>query len=320
MTELEKFLTSLYDAVLQAEVTAQSHGQAAYTLLQASPSPSQRDSRIPVYHATNISIDLDVGLEAREENGVTRMYVTDRPEDETAISFDLEVYDFIEPSDQPDLGDLPIEGGDGGGGGEGSGGGGGGFPFARPDIGSDPPWNVNEEVLRTRLLEQAGEDVGESARESTDEGSEGGGRGDESEDGGQGDERTRDDSGDDGGDEADGGSPGDGGDGEDGGSEDDGGVGGSADSESDGSGDSGEATEAGDDGSGGGSEGGGDGSGGGSEGGDDGSGGGSEGSEGGNESGDGPFDDLPEFDNPVIDPRDRIREFTGDNDEVTNDE
>ena len=307
MTELEKFLTSLYDAVLQAEVTAQSHGQAAYTLLQASPSPSQRDSRIPVYHATNISIDLDVGLEAREENGVTRMYVTDRPEDETAISFDLEVYDFIEPSDQPDLGDLPIEGGDGGGGGEGSGGGGGGFPFARPDIGfvSDPPWNVNEEVLRTRLLEQAGEDVGESARESTDEGSEGGGRGDESEDGGQGDERTRDD----GGDEADGGSPGDGGDGEDGGSEDDGGVGGSADSESDGSGDSGEATEAGDDGSGGGSEGG-----------DDGSGGGSEGSEGGNESGDGPFDDLPEFDNPVIDPRDRIREFTGDNDEVTNDE
>lgn len=243
MTELERFLTSLYDAVLQAEVAAQSHGQTAYTLLQASP--SQRDSRIPVYHATNISIDLDVGLEAREENGVTRMYVTDRPEDETAISFDLEVYDFIEPGDQPDLGDLPVEGGEGSEGGE------GGFPFARPDIGFvwDPPWDVNEEVLRTRLLEQAGEDIGENVDEPTDEETEDEGHRDES--GNENEEErenegTRDDDG-------------------------------SADSENAGSGGDGE------------------------------------------DAGGGLLGDLPGFDTPVIDPRDRIREFVSD-DKVTDNE
>jgi hypothetical protein len=274
MTELEKFLTSLYDAVLQAEVAAQSHGQAAYTLLQASP--SQRDSRIPVYHATNISIDLDVGLEAREENGVTRMYVTDRPEDETAISFDLEVYDFIEPGDQPDLGDLPVEGGEGE------------YPFARPDIGFvwDPPWDVNEEVLRTRLLEQAGEDIGENVDEPTDGESESGEQGDESEsedknEGEREDEGTRDDGG--------GGDDGSGGD-----------DGGSAGSESDGSGGDDEGPAGDDDGS---------------KGGDD----GGEGSDDGSEGGDGPLGGLPDLDTPVIDPRNRIREFVSD-DEVTDDE
>lgn len=290
MTELERFLTSLYDAVLQAEVAAQSHGEAAYTLLQASP--SQRDSRIPVYHATNISIDLDVGLEAREENGVTKMYVTDRPEDETAISFDLEVYDFIEPGDQPDLGDLPVEGGEGGE---------GGFPFARPDIGFvwDPPWDVNEEVLRTRLLEQAGEDIGENVDETTDEESEGGGEGDES-----GSETERESENENEEEREDEGTRDDGGDGDDGSGGDDR-DGGSADPESDRPGGGGGGTEGDDDGG----EGGGS-----SEGGDDGGEGG-----GGSEGGDGPFGDLPDLDTPVIDPRNRIREFVSD-DEVTDDE
>ncbi|MES3161443.1 MAG: hypothetical protein PPP55_07715 [Halorubrum sp.] len=99
MTELRHFLTSLYDAVSEAEMQALLNGQRRLRrMVESGEFPD--DVTLPVYHATDLSVSLDVGLEARQTKRGIQMYVTEpSADDQTELGFDLEVYDFLQPGD-----------------------------------------------------------------------------------------------------------------------------------------------------------------------------------------------------------------------------
>lgn len=99
MTELRHFLTSLFDAVSEAEMQALVNGRTRLErMVESGRFPE--DVSLPVYHANELSVSLDVGLEARRTKGGIQLFVTEPGEgDDTALEFDLEVYDFLETDD-----------------------------------------------------------------------------------------------------------------------------------------------------------------------------------------------------------------------------
>jgi predicted flap endonuclease-1-like 5' DNA nuclease len=104
MTELSTFLTALYDALSEAETTAFRHGQDRLSALLADDA-TPRDVTVPVYHATDVNVSLDVGLEAEETESGTEVHIVDSPpEAGSALTFDLEAFDVIERRDVQDLG------------------------------------------------------------------------------------------------------------------------------------------------------------------------------------------------------------------------
>ncbi|MFC5280147.1 hypothetical protein ACFPM1_15470 [Halorubrum rubrum] len=104
MTELRHFLTSLFDAVSEAELQALSNGRTRLErMVESGRFPE--DVSLPVYHANDLSVSLDVGLEAKRTKRGIQLFVTEPGEgDDTALEFDLEVYDFLEAGDLPDGG------------------------------------------------------------------------------------------------------------------------------------------------------------------------------------------------------------------------
>lgn len=110
MTELEEFLTALYDSIAEAEVQALQHGHRRLEEALEAGVISE-DASLPVYHATDIEVDLDVGLKAKIENGQTKLIITEESERAeeapSGLQFDLEVFDLLdradlEPRDRPD--------------------------------------------------------------------------------------------------------------------------------------------------------------------------------------------------------------------------
>ncbi|GEM_PF-2890483 len=103
MTELKAFLTAFYDSLSEAELQALEHGQLRLAeLLESGRAPP--DVSVPVYHATDMELTLDVGLEARRTEEGLEMHVTEaRPEDGTSVSFTVELYDLLERGDIADL-------------------------------------------------------------------------------------------------------------------------------------------------------------------------------------------------------------------------
>lgn len=108
MTELRHFLASLYDSMSEAEMQAILNGQRRLQrMIDSKQFPE--DVSLPVYHATNLSVSLDVGLEARETKRGIQLFVTEASDDDdTALDFDLEVYDFLESGELSDL-DIDIK-------------------------------------------------------------------------------------------------------------------------------------------------------------------------------------------------------------------
>ena len=99
MTELRHFLASLYDAVSEAEMQALLNGRRRLRRMVESGEFSD-DVSLPVYHATDLSVTLDVGLEARETKRGVQVFVTEpSADDQTGLGFDLEVYDFLQAGD-----------------------------------------------------------------------------------------------------------------------------------------------------------------------------------------------------------------------------
>lgn len=99
MTELRHFLASLYDAVSEAEMQALLNGRRRLRRMVESGEFAD-DVSLPVYHATDLSVTLDVGLEARETKRGIQMFVTEpSADDQTGLELDLEVYDFLQAGD-----------------------------------------------------------------------------------------------------------------------------------------------------------------------------------------------------------------------------
>lgn len=99
MTELKEFLASLYDALSEAEMQALQHGQQRLAELLASGTVPD-DVALPVYHATDVEVTLDVGLRAEQTEEGTVMYVTDtETEEASALVFTVDLYDLIEEED-----------------------------------------------------------------------------------------------------------------------------------------------------------------------------------------------------------------------------
>lgn len=109
MTELDRFLAGVYDALAEAEMQAMQHGQRR--LKQAIEEEAvPEDARLPVYHATDVQVRLKVGLEAEETDETAEIFVTSWQDDDVpALSFDVEVYDLLGRKDlsQIEVGDVP---------------------------------------------------------------------------------------------------------------------------------------------------------------------------------------------------------------------
>lgn len=98
MTELKTFLVALYDALSEAETEAFVHGRERYLEL-AEREEVPRDISVPVYHAADLNVSLDVGIVAEETESGTEIRITESSEDDSTLSFNAEVFDLIEEGD-----------------------------------------------------------------------------------------------------------------------------------------------------------------------------------------------------------------------------
>lgn len=98
MTELTDFLVALYDALSEAETEAFVHGRERFLEL-AEREEVPRDVSVPVYHAADLNVSLDVGVVAEETESGTEVRITDDTEDDSTVSFNAEVFDLIEKGD-----------------------------------------------------------------------------------------------------------------------------------------------------------------------------------------------------------------------------
>jgi predicted flap endonuclease-1-like 5' DNA nuclease len=103
MTELTEFLASLYDSFSEAEMQALQHGhQRLAELLESGTVPD--DVAVPVYHASEVEVTLDVGLVAEETKRGTEVFVTDADEgDASQLTFSVDLFELLEREDLDDL-------------------------------------------------------------------------------------------------------------------------------------------------------------------------------------------------------------------------
>jgi len=106
MTELTEFLASLYDSFSEAEMQALQHGhQRLAELLESGTVPD--DVAVPVYHASEVEVTLDVGLVAEETKRGTEVFVTDADEaDASQLTFTVDLFELLEREDLDDLDGL----------------------------------------------------------------------------------------------------------------------------------------------------------------------------------------------------------------------
>lgn len=103
MTELTSFLVAIYDALSEAEMTAITHGQARRVELRRAGSLPQ-DVAVPVYHASDVEVTLDVGLAAEQTAQGTEIHLTESaPEEGSSITFSVELFELIEEQDVADI-------------------------------------------------------------------------------------------------------------------------------------------------------------------------------------------------------------------------
>lgn len=99
MTELAAFLASLYDSLSEAEMRALAHGQARLADLLAAESMPD-DVAVPVYHASDVAVTLDVGLVAERTDRGFEIHVTDPGEaDESQLSLTVEPFELLDSAD-----------------------------------------------------------------------------------------------------------------------------------------------------------------------------------------------------------------------------
>jgi predicted flap endonuclease-1-like 5' DNA nuclease len=112
MTELTAFLASLYDSFSEAEMQALQHGhQRLAELLESGTVPD--DVAVPVYHASEVEVTLDVGLVAEETKHGTEVFVTDADEaDASQLTFTVDLFELLEREDLDDLDELLPDDGD----------------------------------------------------------------------------------------------------------------------------------------------------------------------------------------------------------------
>ncbi|MEF8825924.1 MAG: helix-hairpin-helix domain-containing protein [Halapricum sp.] len=105
MTELDDFLTSLYDSFSEAEMQALQHGQTRLAELLESGSVPE-DVSVPVYHASEVQVTLDVGLVAEETEEGLDVFVTEADEaDASELAFKVDLFDLLEKEDLEAIGD-----------------------------------------------------------------------------------------------------------------------------------------------------------------------------------------------------------------------
>lgn len=99
MTEFRAFLTSLYDSISEAEAEALMNGQERLSsLLERGAIPD--DVPLPVYHASDMEVTLNVRLEAEQgKDGVNMVMKTVEPEDPSAVTLSLDVFELIDRFD-----------------------------------------------------------------------------------------------------------------------------------------------------------------------------------------------------------------------------
>lgn len=111
MTELSAFLASLYDSLSEAEMQALAHGQARLAELLASESMPD-DVTVPIYHASDVSVTLDVGLVAEETEDGLDVYVTGaREDDDSTLSLTVDLFELLDREDIEDLDYEDVVGG-----------------------------------------------------------------------------------------------------------------------------------------------------------------------------------------------------------------
>lgn len=103
MTELKEFLAAVYDSFSEAEMQALQHGRQRYLeLLEAGAIPE--DGAVPVYHAADANVTLEVGLQAEETERGMEIFITETREGtESGMSFTVELFDLVDVDDFEDL-------------------------------------------------------------------------------------------------------------------------------------------------------------------------------------------------------------------------
>lgn len=153
MTELRAFLASLYDSLSEAELQALRHGQVRLAELLAEGGAPE-DVSVPVYHASDVEVTLDVGLRAEETETGTEMYVTEAdPDDASSLVFTVELFDLVERGDLEDLDYEDILGDDSG------------PPTVAENSSAGPTRTPDEDVSRD---ESGGEDQRDGAEDGAD--------------------------------------------------------------------------------------------------------------------------------------------------------
>lgn len=102
MTDFRTFLTSLYDSVSEAETMALKNGQERLeSLLEQGAIPE--DVPLPVYHASDMEVTLNVRLEAEHgKEGVDVVMKSVEPDDPSAVTLSLDVFELIDRFDLDD--------------------------------------------------------------------------------------------------------------------------------------------------------------------------------------------------------------------------
>lgn len=103
MTELSAFLAAVYDSFSEAEMQALQHGRERYLeLLEAGAIPE--DGAVPVYHAADANVTLDVGLQAEETERGMEIYITESREgSESGMTFTVDLFDLVDIDDFEEL-------------------------------------------------------------------------------------------------------------------------------------------------------------------------------------------------------------------------
>lgn len=102
MTEFRAFLTSLYDSLSEAEVKALVRGRERLSELLTDGAIPE-DVPLPVYHASDMEVTLNVRLEAEHsKDGMQVMMKPVEPEDPSGVTLTLDVFELLDRFDLPD--------------------------------------------------------------------------------------------------------------------------------------------------------------------------------------------------------------------------
>lgn len=108
MIELKNFITSICDSISEAEIQSLQHGESRLAELLGSRTVPE-DISMPVYHASNVEVVLEVGLKAEDTENGMKVYVEESSQEKAStFKFTIEPYDLIEKGNlkKIDYGDI----------------------------------------------------------------------------------------------------------------------------------------------------------------------------------------------------------------------